>query len=137
MPISNPALSYILPAALVGDVLLVSSDGDKPMSANVYTKAKSIRIHREGALRIKFTVIYTGGSASAGSDARIYRNGVAVGTEQHGIWGSDTEFSEDISGWWQNDTVELWLNVEAACTVTAKLFRIYLDNPEEGRVVMA
>ncbi|GAI89488.1 unnamed protein product, partial [marine sediment metagenome] len=54
-------------------------------------------------------------------------------------WNSpfDEEFTDDLAGWSENDTVEVWLNVEAACTVTVKEFRIYLDNPQEGQVTLA
>jgi len=125
-----------LPDAILGDVLLISNDAGKAMSANVFTKAKEIVTYRAGSLRIKYSVKYTAGSASLGSDVRVYRNGVAVGDNHHDTWATDTILTDDIAGWTREGTVEVWLNVEAGCTVTIKEFRLYLDNPEEGQVTL-
>jgi hypothetical protein len=64
-----------------GDFLLISSDAEiETNNATSYAKKKEFYITRAGVLRIKFDIKQDGyGTTVYG---RIYRNGVAVGTEQ-------------------------------------------------------
>lgn len=69
-----------------------------------YTKVVELIVPRGGTLRVKFS-LHTGAGATV--YGRIYRNGVAVGTEQN----TTTDLydnSEDISGWSAGDLLQLW-----------------------------
>ena len=61
---------------------------------------------------------------------QIYRNGVALGTEQTSTndAGFDTK-SEDITqDWSPGDTAELWIHIDGSETVTVRNFRIAYDD---------
>lgn len=78
-----------------------------------------------GALRLKFSLKRSGDAATV--HGRIYRNGVAVGTDQTRTVDSYEIFSEDITGWYEDDTIELWCYRDTAGTATGYCddFRAY------------
>ena len=62
---------------------------------------------------------------------RIYRNGVAVGTERNvSTSPTYTEYSEDISGWSEGDLCQLYVHDTAGNGCISKNFRIYSDLSE-------
>ena len=89
-----------------GDIFVAgSSSAVNNNVSSSFQKVKGIRVARSGTLRIKFTA--TQGGASGTSHYRIYRNGVAVGTDQSRGQGSEV-FSEDISGWSYGDLCQVY-----------------------------
>jgi len=129
---SNVQAGAITPAKLqnfaAGDILITSDDTQYSLVWPNATPIKmtSLRVKRNGTLRIKFLGNITFGGAA---NAQIYRDGSAVGTLQTLVNGGST-FSEDISGWTAGDMVELWLAITAADGGDSALvqnFRIYSD----------
>lgn len=117
---SNNFVGGVNDNAQAGDVLQSSADVEDSTTATSYTKMKEIQLPRGGTYRIKFDLK----STSASSFGRIYRNGVAVGTEQSTASGTYTTYSEDISGWSAGDLCQLYIKVSGA-TATWRNFRIY------------
>jgi len=62
---------------------------------------------------------------------RVYRNGVAIGTEQTDTTGTYATKSEDITQTWNpGDTAELWIHNDGTGTTSVQNFQIaYDDNP--------
>lgn len=114
----------LTPDYAAGTILLASSDGVLTVSDASYTKRKSIKVPRSGTLTIKFTLTGSGGGNS--TFGRIYRNGVAVGTERECTTSSQTEYSEDISGWNAQDEVQIYCRRDSV-DGSLRNFRIYAD----------
>lgn len=93
--------------AVAGDTLLSEANTERNVTGGSYSMVKEIRVPRPGTYRIKFDMINDAG----GYDpfARIYRNGVAVGTEQTETSTSYATKSEDIAGWAANDLLQLYV----------------------------
>lgn len=111
---------------VVGDILILSADVQSSSPPATYTKKKEIRIATGGALRIKFDLYGT--SVTYGINGRIYRNGVAIGTEQSNTEASFTTYSEDIDGWSNGDLCQFYVKYISQTHVNskAKNFRIYI-----------
>ena len=120
-----------------GDTLNLSSDASKSEPSQTYTLMKEIKQHfASGTLRIKFSISSSDGVNPVYS--KIYRNGVAVGTERSTTSGTATEFSEDLAGWSADDLIQIYghgFNGNQNCQLTN--FRIYSDATAEGRVTLA
>jgi hypothetical protein len=117
------------------DVLLISNDAVKTMTIPIgWSKAKEILLKfssvTPSTLRIKFDLRTTGVSAGNVS-GRIYRNGAAVGTTQTTSSTSFTTYSEDISGWRGNDTLELWVERTDGSYPEVQNFRVYGTGTKE------
>lgn len=112
-----------------GDTLIGSSDAEITEVSAVLVKKKELTLTGYGDLRIKFDIKET--IAHRNVQARIYKNGVAVGTLR--VTGSDTyvTFSEDIAGFNSGDTIELWAGSDDTGTCYVCNFRVYvgLDLP--------
>ena len=93
---------------------------DRTTTSASYVKLKEIFIDGSGTLRISFDL---SGDGTPGHDgvAKIYRNGVAVGTERTV---SDTAtystFNEDISGWTPNDLCQIYAHQNGSGTAHVK-----------------
>ena len=117
----------------VGDILLSSSNAVVDIDTYLTpTKTKEISIIRYGTLRIKFTLLGLGYTTYG----RIYRNGVAIGTEQSTLNAGWVIFSEDISGWSSDDLCQLycWVASSSIGEKEVKDFQIYISfekYPEE------
>jgi len=113
---------------LAGDHSISFNDGEQTTAGrSVWYKAKYSTLNwRAGTLRISFDAGYSGDD---GGQARIYRNGVAVGTLRT-LAGGYTTYTEDIAGWSIGDTVEIWYYLNAGGgggdAVLAKNLRIYV-----------
>jgi hypothetical protein len=99
-------------------------------SESTYTKVKEGYLLRGGTLRISFDLGNDTGSIVA--YGRIYRNGVAVGTERTHNDNSYETFTEDISGWSAGDQVQLYCKRDTSdkykvCNFTVKVANCY-DN---------
>lgn len=123
-----------------GDFLLKAADTQTSpdfYTSGVYVKKKEIKIARGGTLRISFYI--QGQAGTSYKYGRVYRNGVAVGTEQSVYeLGGDT-FSEDISGWEAGDLVQLYCKTiddtfPQTHTMYTKNFRIYVSNADLATV---
>lgn len=107
------------------DFLYYSNDTEIVVGGASANKFRDIRIPRGGTYRIKFDVKDTN-TGAINSTCQIYKNGVAEGTlrDVSGQGGYLT-FSEDISGWFAGDLMQLW-----GVDITVKNFRVYVDDPE-------
>lgn len=125
------ATSIIAPVTFVAtDTLLKSADTERNTSTDTdYVLKKEISItNGGGTFRIKFDIHGTGAPAPRGAYAKIYRNGVAVGTERVDSTGVYQTFSEDISGWKTGDLIQLYLKTyQNGDNAFCRNFRIYGD----------
>lgn len=113
-----------------GDTLLCANDTYYARNTATYAQYNTIKlittIYGLSKFRFKFDMRC---SSDGGGPvyARIYRNGIAVGTEQSSNVDDWATFSEDINttNWRVNDTIELWLKGPGVAAVQAENFRIY------------
>jgi hypothetical protein len=100
-----------------------------------YEKVAEYSCPMAGALRIKFTLRGKGDGASV--YGRIYKNGVAVGTERnHGNSATPVEYSEDISSWSAGNAIQLYCktgDVGDPCYYSS--FKIYTNKAYSFEVV--
>jgi len=101
-----------------GDIqILIEQTIDSSTSAT-YEKVKEIRIDMPGTLRVKFDIKPSTGTGYG----RIYKNGVAVGTEQSSTDTSNwVTKSEDISGWSAGDLLQLYVKIASGTVYVRKL----------------
>jgi len=108
-----------------------SHDAEVNSAVEAYTKVKTITLTHGlvGEQRFLFDIKYVSGGADPESYAKIYRNGVALGSQQTASTSYVTK-SEDITqDWVAGDTCELWVDAYHATTY-AENFRIaYDDSP--------
>lgn len=120
--------SAVLPNYAAGAYFSAGPSSIDTTSNASYTKIVEMYVPRGGTLRVKFE----GGGAGGGTHkGRIYRNGVAVGTEQaldDSSWGA---FSEDISGWAAGDLLQLYIKTSAGSS-TAGGVRVYENVPPDN-----
>lgn len=120
------------------DVLKDSNDSEETFTVTSYTKQKDVgpvpKGLFNGTLRIKFALKRSGDAANI--YGKIYRNGAAVGTERMNDTAAYVTYSEDIPGWNEDDTIELWCyrTTGGVATGYCKEFRVYCDHLE-SRVV--
>ncbi|MDO8673192.1 MAG: hypothetical protein Q7O66_17440 [Dehalococcoidia bacterium] len=107
-----------------------SHDAEATTVATSYTKLKTITITNGlvGAARFLFDLKTAGGGATA--TARIYRNGVALGTEQTDVTGGYVTKSEDLTQTWNpGDTAEIYAKTsDGAQAAYVQNFRIAYDD---------
>lgn len=117
-----------------GDYYLISADTEESTTSSTYVKAKEIKIHQGGTLRIKFDLKSSSGIYAV--YGRVYRNGVAVGTQQGSTSTSYATKSEDISGWSAGDLVQLYIKRTGGVTAYVKDFTIYVDDYPGAQVIL-
>lgn len=100
--------SDFLSSNSVGDTIILSDTTAKNILQGGYVLSKSYRLGNPAtSLRISFKLI--GGGAPQYTYAKIYRNGVAIGTERSTQSTSGTTFTEDISAAWAvGDLVQIY-----------------------------
>jgi hypothetical protein len=125
--------------------------GDRPQlvkkvaSANIRNSHDAVSTSTSATYIIKKTITLTDGPVGqqrflfdiktsnilTTAYGRIYRNSVALGTEQSTISLAYITKSEDITQTWNpGDTVELWVHINGSDTVSVQNFRIaYDDSP--------
>jgi len=116
--------------AAAGDMIVAVADAVFTVTPAAYTKVKEIKIGKSGTYRIKFDMYCTVGTDEI--RGKIYKNGVAAGTER--IRGSEGwgTLSEDISGWVSGDLCQLYAKqTSGGQVVQVRNFRIYDDKGEE------
>jgi len=109
-------------AYLAGDLLRAYADTEGTGATTVYVKKKEIVLDFGGAVRIKFDLKHSGSGTTYG---RIYRNGVAVGTERSTTSDTYVTFSEDISGWSPGDLCQLYIKQASNPNADWRNFRLY------------
>lgn len=109
---------------IASDELRLSSDTELNASNTGYLICKEIGVNMAGIWRIKFSL-----KASSGDEAygKIYKNGVALGTERENTTTAWVEYSEDL--WFDvGDLVQLYTKAKNVGDVWyAKNFRLYGD----------
>jgi hypothetical protein len=92
------------------DELKASADNEQSTGAGSMTKLKEIKIRFEGTLRVKFDLKEErNGQPTGEARARIYKNGIAVGTERTNSTSAYQIFTEDISVT-KEDLVQLYVS---------------------------
>ena len=127
-PDADPTEINVFPAnAVVGDLPEATAATEKSTTSQTYLKLKEIAIGRAGAYRIKFSLK----AASTGQAyGWLYRNGVAVGTEQTTASTTYVIFSEDVSGWAKGDLCQIYVKSGVTNVLAyVKNFLTYSGNP--------
>jgi len=115
-------ISNLVYNAAAGTNLQAEAGTDATNTSISYKKIKEIIVPTAGTLTIKFGIKV---DASTGY-GRIYRNGVAVGTEQSTAeTGSYVEKSENIAGWSKGDLCQLYVHINGVNHVYTNYLRIY------------
>jgi len=107
-------------------ILQAAADTERGTTSLSYTKLKEIKIPKGGTLYVYFEM-YAGGGPNA--YGRIYRNGIAVGTQR--ITGSSAPqpYGQLIAGWSENDLCQLYVHIEyGTATAFVLNFRIYASD---------
>ena len=121
------AASVITPA-VAGDIVEIASVVSQTKNETVYTKWLEIKLGRGGEFRIKFDLSVN--TVDGVAFARVYKNGVAFGTEQSEATASWVTKSEDISGWSKDDLCQLYMKHSTGSYYAMfRNFTIYTDNP--------
>ncbi len=108
--------------ASASDTLQASADTERNKSNDdTYTKVKEIKTMVGGVIRVKFD----GESVNANGYIRIYKNGIAFGTEQNPGQGSYTTYSEDLF-FIAGDLIQIYYKTfNLASDIYVKNFRLY------------
>lgn len=97
-------------------------------------KVKSIVVVRPGTISTSFDISTTGAVTCHG---RIYRNGSPVGTDRTTTLPTFVTFTEDIAGWSQGDTCELWIQeTNAGQIMSARNFQLFASIPTVETVIL-
>ncbi len=118
-----------IPGMAYSDTLRASADTTRGTSSTTPVKVKQITYYGPaGYMRIKFDLVETLGTGGT-TYGRVYRNGVAVGTEQTTQSLSWVTKTQDIEGWSAGDQVQLYIwHTEATGNAgSCRYFRIYGD----------
>lgn len=111
-------------ALAAGDVLNIYADTERnSVGAASWTMKKEIAIGHGGTLRIKFDLKTI--NVVNNAKAKIYKNGVAVGTEQSTNSNVYATYSEDLAGWLPGDLVQLYVYNAVANMAYIRNFRLY------------
>jgi hypothetical protein len=107
-----------------------SHDAEASTTSTSYVKLKTITLTNGLLGQARFLFDIKTGSSPTTVYGRIYRNGVALGTEQSDTTGSYVTKSEDITQTWgPGDTAELWVRTtDAGVTAYVQNFRIAYDD---------
>jgi hypothetical protein len=107
---------------VASDNLHISADTERTTTSGTYVIKKSILITKQGTYRVKFD-LKDSWSATYG---RIYKNGVAFGTEQSTSSTSYVTKSEDLV-FAIGDYMDLYLKGDGSHTSYLRNFRLYYD----------
>lgn len=100
---------------------LYDNSTSRSVTAGSYTKYKEIKIDDCNSI-IKFS-FYISAGIGTGLYAKIYKNGVAVGTERL-VSNTSGTFTEDIAGWTAGDLAQIYCWRSGAGTCSVKDFKI-------------
>ena len=117
---------------IASNTLVQSNNTQQDYSSTSYTKEKETKCNRPlNGVRIKFDMKRN--SAGTTAYGRIYRNGVAIGTEQSdgvsapGTW---ITYSEDFNDFYLNDLIQIYGKQSGGVSGSFRNFRLYYDEPE-------
>lgn len=121
---ANPTWSTITVGSsyTAGTYKIYGPSAFKSTTSITYVKLIEVIVPRAGTLTTVFTGLAVGGAADV--SGRIYRNGVAVGTD-HTVNGGAT-WTEDISGWSAGDLLQVYGNNNSSGS-TAYVGGLYLS----------
>lgn len=124
-----------VPAAsrVAGDDPVANDYGVVTTNQATWIKKKEILMKAGGAFRVVFDL--STGDAVNLAYARIYKNGVQIGTERSCLNTPPTVFTEDFTGFVPGDRVQLYLNVVGGSVATNNYFSIRAGSQEDGIVV--
>ena len=123
-----------MPDAAAGDIIETSADTARSNTTTSYVKVKEIKLGRGGQFRVKFAL--SNSTVVRLVHGRIYRNGVAFGTDQTTTSMSYVTKSEDISGWAAGDLLQLYLKAGTVSDYcNGKELRIYTLTPLFNKVI--
>jgi uncharacterized protein YxeA len=93
------------------DNILVHTTASGTQISTTYYKVQTITLgsYLEDGKELNISFEIASSNAMYNAYGRIYRNGVAVGTEQIRADVTYQTFTEKISGWDAGDTIELWV----------------------------
>ena len=128
------ANGYVTQAKLAsyaaGNVLLVYADKEEATDALSYTKLKEIYIPRAGTVRVKFDLRQETATTGVTVYARIYKNGVAYGTQRSkNNSATYTTYSEDLA-FAAGDLIQLCVcrsGTGTSFSAMVRNFRIYAN----------
>lgn len=105
--LQNPVATntIVMPSAVVGTHVVAKSEAESTQSAGSYTMTKQIVCGKAGNFTIDFELKAQSTYTAYG---RIYKNGVAVGTERTTTSLSYVNFSENISDFVAGDLIQIY-----------------------------
>lgn len=105
-----------------------SNDAAKTTGALAYTKIKEMKLGANLAeCEIKFTLT---GTEAFWHYGKIYKNGVAIGTERK-VASASTTFSEDFAGFLKDDLIQIYSMIDAGGDdAEVKDMRFYYDSAD-------
>lgn len=111
-------------AIIVSDTLRNSNDTERTTAAVAYTNVKEVKLNAAlSGCRIKFDLK---GMTNWGY-ARIYKNGVAIGTERQDNAEVYATFSEDFAGFVADDLIQIYAYNSGGGTTYVRNMRFYYD----------
>lgn len=126
MPGGSGAKFTLVPGEVASDNLRNSNDVEKHLSTDTYTKLKEVKLNADLAgCRIKFDL--KNGTATFDATAKIYKNGVAIGTERSVNPNTYQTFSEDFTGFVNGDLIQIYVNGHASSDAYVRNMRFYYD----------
>jgi 2-phospho-L-lactate guanylyltransferase (CobY/MobA/RfbA family) len=128
---------FLLQGKIVGIVFeagtdtILSADSQRTGANTAYSKVKEIQVYYGGTINVYFELMTA--DASYPAYGRIYKNGVAVGTERVcSVAGSYVSYDEDISVQ-KDDLLQLYTHGTGGASWYCRNFRLrLLSNPLGG-----
>jgi hypothetical protein len=119
-------LTDVLRQFVASDDLLISSNGETTETATSYALKKTIVVNFGGTYRVKFDLR---GNTNGLGYGRVYRNGVALGTEQsqNGPTNSASDYvtkTEDLV-FAAGDSIQIYQKAQSTATSYVRNFRVY------------
>jgi hypothetical protein len=112
----------------LGATPIISHDDETSTANTAYTKLKTITLGAHvlsgRQLKIQFDLKMNTDGNPPYAYGQIRRNGDVIGTEQTNGTDAYETFSEDITGWYAGDTIELWAKAISTYTAYVRNFRV-------------
>lgn len=102
--------------------VIAASQSSFNNAGSTYVLAKKIQLPSGGVIQVLFDLWRSGGTAYG----RIYKNGVAVGTERTTTSTTPVSWTENIT-FAANDTIELWIKNSGANSTYTQRFELAVN----------
>jgi len=112
-------------ATSAGNYVVADSSASASTTSASYIKVKEIRAYRIGSIRITFSLNVITGTAYG----KIYKNGVAIGTERTTTSSTPVSFTEDFSGILVGDLIQLYIYNSGGGTSYSSSLQYKVSNP--------